>query len=116
LYQRLVDECRAHARLPNKLILSWRQNYDSVRCKSARVPQQLFTALAKVRAHALQEARLTADAKDEKSYSASGPTAGTCGEHKGELGGDRSGMVRSDVKMVQVLEEAAMDLLQVLRL
>jgi len=116
LYQRLVDECRAHARLPNKLILSWRQNYDSVRCKSARVPQQLFTALAKVRAHALQEARLTADAKDAKSSSASGPTAGTCGEHKGELGGDRSGMVRSDVKMVQVLEEAAMDLLQVLRL
>ena len=110
LYQRLVDECRAHARLPNKLILSWRQNYDNVRCKSARVPQQLSTALAQIRAHALQEARVTAGAKSSSAPGAAAVTYGDISEHKGELGG-----VRSDVKMVKVLEEAAMDLLQVLR-
>ena len=115
LYQRLVTECCAHARLPNKLILSWRQNYENVRSKSARIPHQLSTALARIRAHAPSEARMNTASESSPAPASAAVAFGDGGGRKCEVTEESSDMIRGDAIMVKVLEDAAMDLLQVRR-
>jgi nucleotidyltransferase/DNA polymerase involved in DNA repair len=115
LYQRLVDECRAHARRPNKLILSWRQNYENVRSKSARVPHQLTTALARIRAQAPSEARVITGTESSLAPASAAVAFGDGGGRTCEVTEENSDMIRGDVSIVKVLEDAAMDLLQVRR-
>jgi len=111
LAQRLVEECSVHARLPSRLTLSWRTNYENMRSKTGALPGQLSSALVcRRRVHPLSMCA-AGDAACLAKSTGKGHFVGNSGVG---LRGRNNGEGEEDtehVRMGKWLEDAGMQLL-----